>query len=225
MNCFESLDEAKEKITGESEPGNVNKTYKIIENIGDSLRVYTANIEEEWGKFVLGYLGTETPKELIARYDAISDDELKDFKRMFESDIVYVNNIYQVNVRFVAGGKETPLIAHLSIKRKDKSPLHDWRDFQRIKNDLCGTSCEGIEIYPPSEFLVDTANQYHLWVLEPSARIGIGFKERLIDNEIRFDGGKQRAFAKHHMDNECPEIGIVWEHAEKWIKEQGGSDE
>lgn len=37
-----------------------------------------------------------------------------------------------------------PLV-HLSIRRTDRTAIHDWRDLQRIKNELVGPACEGVE--------------------------------------------------------------------------------
>ena len=101
-------------------------------------------------------------------------------------DEVWLNDIYQVNVR------RTPEIVHLSIKRRDKAPITDWRHKQLIKNQLVGESCEGIELYPAKDRLVDSANQYHLWVYaDPTLRIPIGFKQRMTNNAST-GGAKQR---------------------------------
>ena len=54
---------------------------------------------------------------------------------------------------------------YLSIRHIDRKAIRDWRHFQRIKNELAGENREALEIFPPEEFLVDTANQYHLWVM------------------------------------------------------------
>lgn len=63
----------------------------------------------------------------------------------------------------------------LSIKRKDNQAKPDWRVFQWIKNQLVGEECEGIEVYPPESRLIDTCNQFHLWVFEkPEMTLGIG---------------------------------------------------
>jgi hypothetical protein len=40
----------------------------------------------------------------------------------------------------------------------------DWRDLQAIKNQLCGDEAEAIQLFPAESRVVDTANQYHLWV-------------------------------------------------------------
>ena len=76
--------------------------------------------------------------------------------------------------------------------------IHDWRDFQRIKNELIGEEYEGVELYPAESRRVDTANQYHIWVAKNiEFRFPFGFNERVVDdgkgefaaNQV---GGKQR---------------------------------
>lgn len=113
--------------------------------------------------------------------------------REAKSDI-YLNNLYQVN-RY----DEHPEVIWLSIKRLDKSPVHDWRHLQRIKNELVGAEHEAIEIYPSESRLVDTANQYHLWVFKDATyRIPLGFNEgRLTANAdaAQSVGAKQREFS------------------------------
>lgn len=72
----------------------------------------------------------------------------------------------------------------LSIRENDRGTRHDWRDFQRIKNELCGAECEGIEFYPPESRLVDTVNQYHLWVFDkPMFTDVFGFKIRNVSGD------------------------------------------
>ena len=70
----------------------------------------------------------------------------------------------------------------LSI-RIDNGATHltDWRDFQAIKNDLCGAHLQAVEIYPPEEMLHDTANVFHLWVFPPTMRLPLGWHERDVD--------------------------------------------
>jgi hypothetical protein len=54
---------------------------------------------------------------------------------------------------------------HLSIRHNERKAVRDWRHFQRIKNEMAGKEREAVEIFPPESQLVDTSNQYHLWVL------------------------------------------------------------
>ena len=86
-------------------------------------------------------------------------------------------------------------MAWLSIKRHDKEVVHDWRDLQRIKNDIVGEECEGIELYPAESRLTDAANQYHLFVCtDPEVRIPVGFGTRFVkgSDEAESLGAKQR---------------------------------
>lgn len=103
--------------------------------------------------------------------------------------LVYSNNRYTViaykHKNPVEGG---PDIFHLSIRNNDRSARHDWRDFQRIKNELIGEEYEAVEIYPQEQHLVDGANQYHLWgYLDPNksfTSIGLGWR----DGRVIWDG-------------------------------------
>lgn len=112
---------------------------------------------------------------------------------------VFINSLYQVNVR-----KNPPMqsgwpdMIHLSIKRRDKAPIHDWRDLQRIKNELVGPEYEGIELYPAESRLVDTANQYHIWVfMDPAFKLNVGFKDgRMVTDHSNETGAVQRPFEK-----------------------------
>ena len=50
----------------------------------------------------------------------------------------WLNDTYQVLFRVTAPREGVPPMGHLSIRRIDREPVHDWRDIQRIKNELCG---------------------------------------------------------------------------------------
>ena len=90
---------------------------------------------------------------------------------------MFINNIYQV-IREDVG----PMI-HLSIKRIDGRPLRSWKHLQQIKNELIGAENEGVELFPSEQRLVDTANQYHLWVAaDPTYRFPFGFDDGPVTN-------------------------------------------
>lgn len=119
----------------------------------------------------------------------------------------YVNNKYQVFVHKPATHAEGwPPMIHLSIKRLDKSHVHDWRDLQRIKNELVGKEHEALEIYPAESRLVDTANQYHLWVFaSPDVRLPVGFNDRFVSNTSEFNS-QQRPFPKNATPPDCQSL-------------------
>lgn len=112
----------------------------------------------------------------------------KTFGTNFSPDDVgecWRNNVYQVEIRRQKPEDETlPDLLWLSIRRIDRNPVRDWRHFQRIKNELVGSECEGLELYPAESRLVDAANQYHLFVFDsPTFRFPFGFNERLVSSD------------------------------------------
>jgi hypothetical protein len=112
---------------------------------------------------------------------------------------VYMNDRYQVNTQSLVApfGEAVGDVMWLSIKRRDKAPVHDWRDLQAIKNLIVGPEHEGFEIYPAESRLVDTANQYHVFVfLDPKVRLPVGFRTREVtgSEEAALVGARQRAF-------------------------------
>ena len=85
-------------------------------------------------------------------------------------------------------------ITWLSMRTQDRSPFTNWRDKQRIKNQLVGPECEGIELYPAESRLVDTSNQFHLWVInDPTYRFPFGFNKRRVTEKVS-GGAVQRPF-------------------------------
>lgn len=85
---------------------------------------------------------------------------------------------------------EGPL-THLLVRRHDFKASHDWRHLQWIKNDVCGPEREGMEMFPAESRLVDTMNQYHLWVLPAGESWPLGYTTRSVSNGTL---GTQRPF-------------------------------
>ena len=109
---------------------------------------------------------------------------------------VYVNDVYQVNVRrgIPLTNDENVKMTHLSVKRLDKGHQMDWRHMQLIKNELVGEENEGMEMFPAESRLVDGANQFHIWVFEnPEMRFPWGFQQRLVTDDDSI-GNVQREF-------------------------------
>jgi hypothetical protein len=91
---------------------------------------------------------------------------------------VWENDTYRVEI------SQCPPFVHLDISRHDQQPCTNWRDFQAIKNQLVGPQNEAIELFPSEDRLVDTANQYHLWVMaDPNYRFPLGFQQRFVLNK------------------------------------------
>lgn len=73
---------------------------------------------------------------------------------------VWCNDQYEVIAHEYLPGQ-----VHLSIKRYDRKPTRNWRHMQQMKNEICGSESEGIELFPAESRLIDEANQFHLYVL------------------------------------------------------------
>jgi hypothetical protein len=112
---------------------------------------------------------------------------------------VHVNDRYQVNTERVVApfGDHAGDVLWLSIRRRDRATIHDWRELQEIKNRIVGPENEGFEIYPAESRLVDTANQFHLWVfVDRRVRLPVGFTSRMVGGPeaAHACGARQRSF-------------------------------
>lgn len=87
---------------------------------------------------------------------------------------VWSNDIYEVFVKpMTPDGKGGP--CHMSVKRYDRTPVHNWRHLQQMKNEIFGEYREAVELYPSEARIADNANQTHLWVMEEGNVLPIGF--------------------------------------------------
>lgn len=92
----------------------------------------------------------------------------------------WANNKYVVLVRSIPAMTTAGQGKHLSIHATDRTHLRDWREYQRIKNEICGEEWEGVELYPAESRLVDGANQYHLFCYPPPFKFAFGYTERSV---------------------------------------------
>jgi len=125
------------------------------------------------------------PTMTEAQAAAIIDD--------LDNDMIFRNDVYQVNCRKLRA-PGFPDIGHLSIKRLDKEPISaaGYRDFMRIKDEICGPEYEAVQIFPARADEVDTANQYHLWVfLDPAFRLPFGWHGQRLVSSAQPVNGKQ----------------------------------
>lgn len=105
-------------------------------------------------------------------------------------------------------------VCWLSIRRNDRLPIKDWRELQWIKNQLVGDECEGCELFPAESRLVDTANQYHLWVFESSVfRFPFGFSDRCVTQQCYIPAMVQRPFPESRIPSDL-------EACEQYVQEQ-----
>lgn len=118
-------------------------------------------------------------------------------RRAIECQEVYMNSQYRVHVvHNITNGFNMGGITWLSINNVDRNARHDWRDFQRLKNELTDPERDAVEIYPAESRLQDTADQFHLWVFPLGTPFPMGFKGGRSVSETPGPGGSQRKFAQ-----------------------------
>jgi hypothetical protein len=122
-------------------------------------------------------------------------------KRMTVDDELWENNSHYVLVyphcdKGLAGAGVMDGWVTLSIKRKDRQAECDWRIFMRIKNELVGEDREAFQLFPSMGRVVDTANQYFLFVIPKGFVIAAGQIEQEVSDSERAAtiGAVQRPF-------------------------------
>ena len=131
-------------------------------------------------------------KEFQVRWTEFTEGRLPPGgKKASQTDDVFLNNLYQVNIKWNFGG-----MIHLSIKRRNKTPIMDWRHMQRIKNELLGPEYEMVQLFPAESRLVDTVNQYHFFAMPNQEKFPIGYEDgRCVSDLPDSTGSRQRAGA------------------------------
>lgn len=126
---------------------------------------------------------------------SLTNEQAKQYYNEMYNCEVWKNDLYEVRV---FRGSQADWLVHeklwkgsmdyLSIKRIDKKAIHDWRHLQLIKNELISEEREAIELYPKESRLMDTANQYHLFVFPKDYSIPLGWNTRSVNYESQ-EGG------------------------------------
>lgn len=150
---------------------------------------------------------TSTKWSTFLRLD-LKDRDIKglvDTGTISRSNEMWVNDTYLAALTHgvqIGTGWTSPMV-QLAVKRRDKKPIHDWRDMQRIKNELVGAENEGMEIYPAESRLLDSSNVYFMFVFEdPKVRWPFGFATRWVNN-VSENGSVQRPFPLDSMPKDC----------------------
>lgn len=129
----------------------------------------------------------------------LTNEQAKQYYNEMYNCEVWKNDLYEVRV---FRGSNADWLVHeklwqgcmdyLSIKRIDKKAIHDWRHLQLIKNELVSEHREAIELYPKESRLMDTANQYHLFVFPKDYTIPLGWVKRSVNYESH-EGGLNKS--------------------------------
>lgn len=115
--------------------------------------------------------GVRTPMQPHVKERLMAKGMTEEQLLELEQEEIWVNDLYVASCT----RREDGSVYELSIRRRDRQPAHDWRDFQRIKNEVAGWDVEAVELYPSMARVMDTANQYYLWCMPPGVEVPAGF--------------------------------------------------
>jgi hypothetical protein len=79
-----------------------------------------------------------------------------------ENDETWGNDRYTVGVQYLDGNRDG--FVELSVHNHNRTPHVPWRHMQQIKNEILGGDREAVQIFPAEDRLVDTANEFWLYV-------------------------------------------------------------
>lgn len=115
-------------------------------------------------------------------------------------DEFWANERYAVEVRYITAAPPFGRGVWLSFHTVDRNADHDWREIQRIKNEILGPEIEAVELYPAESRLIDESNQFHLWAFEGMAPWPFGYAVRSVESPETLAKSapmaKQRPFSK-----------------------------
>ena len=118
-------------------------------------------IKPGWWQDIYPQTTPSLPWEPLYRLGNTHVDGITDYE-------TWENTRYSCSVRRFKNGffiRNRPYIV-IGISHAHGSAGHDWRDFQAIKNDICGKEWEGIELYPAESRLKETSNCFYIWCVE-----------------------------------------------------------
>jgi hypothetical protein len=113
-------------------------------------------------------------------------DELPNNRLWAEQGLAkwYANSIYVVRAIALRAPAPFGVVLCLTVRTHDHQPRHDWRELQRIKNEIAGDTTEAVEVYPSEDRVVDNSNYYHLFCFPSLATedgyLPFGFTERIV---------------------------------------------
>jgi hypothetical protein len=150
---------------------------------------------------VVQMMSRDEMKAMRKKFSAAGHDvKFSEIKKSFEADVgaeIYVNDVYHAIKKDAHAAQmvlndSAPPAWYLSIRRHDREPICSWRDLQEIKNQIVGPDNDAFMLYPSEQRVVDTANQYHLFVLkEVGVLIPYGFNSGRVVHDVAPEGARQ----------------------------------
>ncbi len=188
---------------GKAEP----RDYLVLSSLADAAAAAGLDAEKHLFRQAAGIIRIWDAPQQDPPWTPFEAAEIPPEIKALGDTAIFINSRYQVNVRILGEKPPFGFMAHLSIKRRDKAPIRNWRDLQRIKNEICGEHCEAVEIFPAEGRLVDTSNQYHLWVFREYV-LPFGFQDGRVISDIPKGNSVQEPFEERPPDCNAREVDL-----------------
>ena len=192
MGYYKNLEIEKESEYVPEEPTGWNRMERVT-NLAPSRM-------ESWQQLQASMEQRGTPITKAQAKKAMRQDSVRRKTQEHWMNDIYLCSVDRYKVEEDA--KRPPIHARVAITRHDKAAVHDWRHFQKIKNDIFGENCEAVELYPDESRLMDTANTYWLYVFIPDYRLPFGQQIRQVEDAdfAGTTGAVQRPFDEERTD-------------------------
>ena len=192
------------------------KIFTLYQRIFLSINVYVdIHKEHIMKKFCISQLSQSkeiTISDMIKNFNISYKDAEKLYEETFGDCQFWTNDMYQVNIRkgsntqywFHFNADNINQYVYLSIKRRDKEAAFDLEHLQEIKDVLVGENLMAIELYPNQKRVLDTANQYHMFVF-PENIFPVKFTEDLKseDADETYHTSNKKVYVYRQEDTSC----------------------
>ncbi len=101
---------------------------------------------------------TNTTEMVRAQHPDVTDAQVA----ALMPDETWGNDRYTVSVRFLNGDRDG--FVEIGVHNHKRTPHVPWRHLQQIKNEVLGPDREAVQLFPAEDRLVDTANEFWLYV-------------------------------------------------------------
>ena len=150
------IGDTNKKIILITPKGKENEAVTRLSRVGfDNCLGYLKGGVEKW----------EKDGNSVSSLETIKSKSFIDILKLNKINILDVRKESEFSTKHIEGATNIPL--RLLTSR-----------FQEIKNDLCGTDRQAVEIYPPDNMLHDTDNLFHLWVFPKGMGLMVGWTKR-----------------------------------------------
>jgi len=95
-----------------------------------------------------------------SEFPMLSDDEIK---HQIRCDEMWGNDRYTVTITHL-DSRERDGYLEVGVHNHNRTTIMPWSHMQQIKNEIAGPEREAVMMYPAESRLVDTANEYWIYV-------------------------------------------------------------